>query len=737
MAAAVMPAGAKWGSDITFVDHDGYTNLSMYDCWEDSPFRTGKLTLTPRVVDNPNMEEDEIIGAVPNPSPKVVGAQRSRFGSNTFGVRVNLAEEDQFELTTDVRYVHVMLLKPTEGRVMLVGLGSRDDVPDQDKYVEQFWVESTNAAVPGKWNDMVFAVKGAGGITMRSLVLVPDLESPHNLTSDFLFYIDNIKVNTEARPEIVYDYYPTSFDKEKDKLNRSDRYTEFVGINSPKFGQQRVEVSQQADKFGYFNLTSSYPLTVEVGETITPLLGYKQTWMHKYCYVDFGNDGKFDIVDNGDDTYGGDAVSYSYVALKSSEDGKNGKDSAGKSANHQNMNLPSFTIPAGTKPGLYRMRFKLDWNCIDPEGNPDPSNHIIKNGGIITDVMLHVVEPGATATVNDFQLNGEILAADGSKLSSYEIPAFEDFKVLIAPENGFENNGFTFKVGYGVIDTEGETNRYDKYGNPNWFMLDFPLSKFAKDDNTMVIPGKYIFGKILLQGRMAQVGTREEYYSVNFNKSEQITRGDRHLDNFTFTPEGGEAQQISLADNVNPRMVYVEKLETPIEVYRGKTVGTKISYTGNSMHAYLYIDYNDNGFFAPELGENNVPTEKSELVSFSCYQEKNSLGQSVAKSNKPTAVPTFTIPETLEPGRYRARLKIDWDNINPGARKPEEGNKIWENGGAITDFYFDVKDPKEEEVGIEEITVESADKVYDLLGRKVIKPTKGNLMIVNGKTTKI
>ncbi len=98
----------------------------------------------------------------------------------------------------------------------------------------------------------------------------------------------------------------------------------------------------------------------------------------------------------------------------------------------------------------------------------------------------------------------------------------------------------------------------------------------------------------------------------------------------------------------------------------------------------------------------------------------------------------FTIPSTLAPGKYRARLKIDWNNINPGGRVNYEsdGNKIDENGGAVLDFMLNVVEDEADE--IDEINaIETESEVYDLLGRKVERPAKGNILIVNGKTTKL
>lgn len=676
MAAAVMPASAEWSKDIDFESGEGYKSLSMYDCWETSPFRTGALTLIPMVVNNPDKAENDMLQAVPNPSENVAGGQRSRFGSNRFGLRVDLSEDNYFELTPEVKYVHVKLLKPAEGRVLLVGLGSRDDVPDQEPYVEQFWEVSQNGYFEGNWTDMVFAIKGAGGITMRSFVLVPDLESPHNYTSDFLFYIDDIKVNTTAAPEFRYEYYGTSFDKSTATLNRNDRYSTFVELKGSKYGNQQISLSQQSDRKAYQDRVNELPMVVEAGERVTPNIGYEGTWMNSCCYIDYNRDGRFSVTEGADTEL-----------VSKSEQGTN------------NHTLPAFTVPANLEPGLYRMRYKIDWNDTTPEGHPGDAsveNSLIKNGGVIVDVMLNVVAPGAKASVSDFQLNGEILAGNGDKLSSYEVNAFEDFEVLVAPENGFENNGFTLKCGYGTVDTEGSANRYNKYGNPNYFVVDFPLSVFSKGNNYFTVPGKYMFGKVLLLGRMAQVGTIEPFYNVNFDKEQTISRTDRHLDKVTFKSEGGKKQEISLADNTNPRYVYVEKLETPIEVEPGQKVATDIGYTGNAMHMYLYVDYDDNGFFTPLLTAGGVPEEGSEVVSFTYYNGKNSVGDNISNAGSAPrdVMPDFTVPGDLTPGIYRARFKVDWNEINPTARSREEtNNKIWENGGAVLDFHFKVGHP--------------------------------------------
>lgn len=177
---------------VTF-DKKDYLHLGVYDTWEESPFRTGQLEGNCSVTRNPLRNSD-------NNSKKVLGFQRSRFGSNTFGARINLKEP--FALTSKLQYVHVKLLKPKSGRVMLIGLGKRLERSGQSPEPEQFWVFSTTPVTTNCWNDAVFPIKGHDGIEIHSLVLVPDCESTHELASDFACYIDDIEVNYDDTPRI-------------------------------------------------------------------------------------------------------------------------------------------------------------------------------------------------------------------------------------------------------------------------------------------------------------------------------------------------------------------------------------------------------------------------------------------------------------------------------------------------------------------------------------------------------
>lgn len=82
-AGAVVALSSQAQTHITF-DAEDYGNIGVYDTWVDSPFRQGVLSGNVAVVDNHLLDEEA------NSSSKILGVQRSRFGSNTFGVKVDL-----------------------------------------------------------------------------------------------------------------------------------------------------------------------------------------------------------------------------------------------------------------------------------------------------------------------------------------------------------------------------------------------------------------------------------------------------------------------------------------------------------------------------------------------------------------------------------------------------------------------------------------------------------------------
>ena len=316
LAALTLPLAANAQSNvIDFESQTGYKSVGVFDTWENSPFRTGVLKGNVKVVNNPNKANDNIIGQI-NPSEKVLAFQRSRFGSNTFGVRVELTEP--IALSQTAKYVHVMMLKPKAGRIMCFALGSRADRPKQSKEVVQ--VEASCISIvktDGKWYDAVFALTGAEGVNVHSLVFAPEVESQHNATSDYAVYIDNIQVDNSSTSRIIYGCYPINYEKTQ-KLNRADRYATGIMLKSAD-GDQSLSVSQQSDKLLFQDLLAK-SFKAKAGEKVTVNTGYKGSWMSAYVYLDRDNNGKFnfDIKEDGTPAENSDLMSYSHYKNKNS-----------------------------------------------------------------------------------------------------------------------------------------------------------------------------------------------------------------------------------------------------------------------------------------------------------------------------------------------------------------------------------------------------------------------------------
>ncbi|MDO4210580.1 MAG: discoidin domain-containing protein [Bacteroidales bacterium] len=208
---------------------------------------------------------------------------------------------------------------------------------------------------------------------------------------------NNVRVALGLDPEVVApvvpeDAYPVNFDKETNLgYNRSDRPTTSVSIIVDGEAQSIIVEDQS---IVYRDLSEQF-FTVKPGATVNPKIGYKGEWMHGYLYLDTNCNYYFDVnADNYMDETD-ELVSFTFYSPTNASTGKN---SAGenKSNNCNAKDLPAFTAP--TEPGEYRMRYIVDWNCIDPAGqygSKYSGNYINANKGCIIDVTLKV-EAGET-----------------------------------------------------------------------------------------------------------------------------------------------------------------------------------------------------------------------------------------------------------------------------------------------------------------------------------------------------
>ena len=698
LAAVALPLTAA--AQTIHFENDDYKAIGVYDTWEKSPFRAqngkaAQLEGNVAVIDNFLNTEDELLGYAPNTTEKILGVQRSRFGSNTFGVRIDLKEP--FSLTDTTRYVHVFINKPKEGRVMLVGLGKRTERADQSPEAEQFWVLSTSVVgADSHWYDAVFPIRGAmpikddnGNITatieIHSLVVVPDCESPHELTSDFLAYVDEIEISDDPNPRFRRGDYVVNFDEDA-TTTRTDRKLSSISLNGSSDGNQTIDVSV-ADPQTLYRPMLTKMFTAKAGETVTPLFGYTAKWMNGYVYLDRGHDGRFtaDLEEGWRIPEGSDLMTYAYVQK---EEGGGGYASDGSEVSNNEagdrINPPAFTIPADLANGFYRMRYKLDWGSVDPGGRVDESNHIAHNAGTIVDVLLNL--HGDKVLVSDANRNGAVLSADGEDLNRYETPFGQPFTIKMDPENGFTYDGIRVTYGYNLDGDEYV------HSTPQYFTTEYPAYLFDEDD-TFTLPAEIMIGEVRIEGLFVEIkgDTPEpgDDYPSNYGDDDVITRTDRSLNSITFTATQGGATSLVTSDN---KHVYQNRTNKQVKVMPGDEVTIGVNYTGRAMHHYLYVDYDQDGQFDTTLNEDGTPSPASELVSYTYYEGKNSQGQTISGAAGDVAVnaaPSFKIHEALRPGKYRARFKTDWNNLDP-AGQPGPENSLTDNGGYIIDFLLNV-----------------------------------------------
>ncbi len=205
--------------------------------------------------------------------------------------------------------------------------------------------------------------------------------------------------------------YTVNFDKGA-KSTHSGRFLRSFSLQQT--GKEKQTESVSVSRAAYEDHTSKV-FTVEAGSELTASFNYSGEWMNGYVYIDRDNDGEFSYTEGQWDQAGTDLVAYSFYSTLPNpkvNDG-NGYNSTGASVTdnaRSNVNPPAFTAP--TEPGTYRIRFKIDWNCILPGG----SNDILSDGGGVWDATLNVVaaEPEVTVTFEKQYADQLYSLADGT-----------------------------------------------------------------------------------------------------------------------------------------------------------------------------------------------------------------------------------------------------------------------------------------------------------------------------------
>ena len=733
-------------------ENQNYKALGVYDTWKKSPFRSqnkqaAALEGNVQVVSNIDKNYDEILKATPNASDNVLGFQRSRFGSNTFGARIDLKQP--FALTKETKYVHVMIHKPKAGRTMLIGLGKRTDRAGQSVDTEQFWELSTREVEPNKWVDAVFPVKGAGGIEIHSLVVVVDCEDTNGLKDDFLAYIDNIVVNNEAFTTTNREDYPMNYNKDA-KCSRSDR-----GLKGISLGNQTFNV--------YGDITTSTPaytylskqaFLAKPGETLNPAVQYKGVWMHSYVYLDLNNNGRFEpkveggqIVPNA----GNELLAYSFLG---GEDENSGFNSAGTEISGNGRNtlvMPEFTLPSDLQHGFYRMRYKVDWNSADAGGSIENNNHILNNGGGAIDVRLNV--HGDNVKIYQGALNGKVVTEDGTELNGISIPFGKPYTVKMKPEHGFNFSGLKVRHGYNLT---GDSISHGTYQYVDELI---PRERFNAD-GTFTLPAEMVDGDVSLEGIFIDAKTAltyEVYFNNEFVYSTVVNGAKTGA---VTIPEGLSRDYVELTADKQT----ITSLPATVRINATWTAPMKVATPADTTWYNLKVsnqprwvssgNYTPNVYF---IDETYITTDNA---LWALTGNPYSGFRLINKAMGPTMVLASASPKgsakaggntyaTLLPAdNLPAGYTSDWTvTISPnddegfyicnpegfGLNYRADGNLAYWTGGKDAGSTFVPTEVKKTSTGINALIFQNESATtYDLLGKTVSKSHKG-VVIRNGK----
>lgn len=197
---------------------------------------------------------------------------------------------------------------------------------------------------------------------------------------------------------------------------------------------------------------------------------------------------------------------------------------------------------------------------------------------------------------------------------------------------------------------------------------------------------KQILTALFLFVGLTVFAQQDEHYPINFPKDQNRTRTYRVLNGI-----GLDGVNVAVA---NTMKMYNDMTMHSVVAKAGQTVIPAFDYTGRWMHGFVYVDKNQNGKFdVLQPGEHGTLTADNDLVSFSGMTfsdgNYNSAGQTVDMGVlTPVA---FTLPESLQPGFYMMRYKVDWDSADPGGYVGAD-NSIITNGGGIADIRLRIYD---------------------------------------------
>ena len=250
--------------------------------------------------------------------------------------------------------------------------------------------------------------------------------------------------------------------------------------------------------------------------------------------------------------------------------------------------------------------------------------------------------------------------------------------------------------------------------------------------------GQFVYGE---KAETPDPGQPDEKYPVSFDKTALNTSAHgRMLNSFSLQQAGKEKQTKSVKTS---KAAYEDHTaDEPFTVEAGSELTASFDYTGEWMHSFVYIDFDNDGDFSYKEGQ--WDQTGTDLVAFSFYSLDsnpkndasgyNSVGDELTGDARNTYVaPSFKAP--AKAGEYRIRFKFDWNCILPGG-----SSTILEDGGGVWDATLKVVEPVVD--GISTINAETANgeaQLFTVDGVKLSKLQKGLNIVrtADGKVKKV
>ena len=250
--------------------------------------------------------------------------------------------------------------------------------------------------------------------------------------------------------------------------------------------------------------------------------------------------------------------------------------------------------------------------------------------------------------------------------------------------------------------------------------------------------GQFVYGE---KAETPDPGQPDEKYPVSFDKTALNTSAHgRMLNSFSLQQAGKEKQTKSVKTS---KAAYEDHTaDEPFTVEAGSELTASFDYTGEWMHSFVYIDFDNDGQFSYKEGQ--WDQTGTDLVAFSFYSLDsnpkndasgyNSVGDELTGDARNTyAAPSFKAP--AKAGEYRIRFKFDWNCILPGG-----SSSILSDGGGVWDATLKVVEPVVD--GISSINAEVANgetQLFTVNGVKLNKLQKGLNIVrtADGKVKKV